>query len=79
MRLLRVCKTRVLKHLYRDHAVRPKHYRTAMHRFSQLRSSTDLHAVACNLEKLKAGAKIGASYYRARFALSTGTADYLAT
>ena len=47
--------------------------------FSQQQSSTDLHAVTCNLGKLNAGAKIRASYCRARFALSAGTADYLAT
>ena len=44
--------------------------------FSQQQSSTDLHAVTCNLGKLNAGAKI---HYRAHFTLSTGTADYLAT
>ena len=54
--------------------VQPKHYRTVM--LSQQQSSTDLHAVACNLGKLNAGAKI---YCRVRFALSAGTADYLAT
>ena len=37
-------------------------------RFSQQQSSTDLRAVACNLGKLNAGAKIRASYYTARFA-----------
>ena len=40
-------------------------------RFSQKQSSTDLHAVACNLGKLNAGAKI---HYTARFALSADTA-----
>ena len=45
--------------------------------FSQQQSSTDLHAVTCNLGKLNAGAKIHASYYRVHFELSTGTADYL--
>ena len=48
-------------------------------RFSQQQSSTDLHAVACDLGKLNSGAKIRASYYRAHFTLSAGTADYLAT
>ena len=38
-------------------------------RFSQHQSSTDLHAVACNLGKLNAGAKNRASHYTARFAL----------
>ena len=38
-------------------------------RFSQQQSSTDLRAVACNLGKLNAGAKICASHYTARFAL----------
>ena len=47
--------------------------------FSQQQSSTDLHAVACNLGKLNAGAKIRAFHYRACFVLSAGTADYLAT
>ena len=45
-------------------------------RFSQQQSSTDLHAVACILGKLNAGAKI---HYRAHVSLSAGTADYLAT
>ena len=46
-------------------------------RFSQHQSSTDLHAVACNLGKLNAGAKIRASHHTAR--LSVYTIDYLAT
>ena len=45
-------------------------------RFFRQQSSTDLYAVACNLGKLNAGAKIGAPHYRARFALSAA-ADYL--
>ena len=40
-------------------------------------SSTHLYAVARNLGKLNAGAKLRASHYRARFALSAGTANYL--
>ena len=39
--------------------------------FFQQQSPTDLHAVACNLGKLNAGATIGAPHYRAHFALST--------
>ena len=78
MRLLRVCKTRVLKLPYRD---RCSLNTTGLQcvRFSEQQSSTYLHTVACNLGKLNAGAKIRASHYRARFALSVGTADYLAT
>ena len=48
-------------------------------RFSQQQSSTDLHAVACNLSKLNAGSKMRTSHYTARFALSADTVDYLAT
>ena len=75
MRLLRVCKTRVLNF----GPAQPKHYRTAMRAFfPPAVLYTDLHAVACNLSKLNTRAKIRASHYRACFALSAGTADYLA-
>ena len=40
-------------------------------RFSKHQSSTDLHAVACNLGKLNTGAKIRASYYTARLSADT--------
>ena len=68
MRLLRVSRTRVLKLPYRDQ--RSLNTSNACMRFFQQQSSTDLHTVACNLGQLNAGAKIRASYYRARFALS---------
>ena len=75
MRLLRVSRTCVLKLPYRDqHSLN-----TAGLHFFQQQSSTDLHAFACNLGKLNVGAKIRASHYIALFALSAGTADYLAT
>ena len=56
-----------LKFPYRDQHSLAKHYRTAM---PPQQSSTDLHAVACSLSKLNAGAKIGAPHYRACFTLS---------
>ena len=43
----------------------------------QQQSSTHLHAVTRNLGKLNAGAKLRASHYRACFALSACTANYL--
>ena len=73
-----VCKTRVLKLPYRDQCSLNTTGLQCMH-FSQQQSSTDLNDVACNLGKPNAGAKICASNYRTCFALSTGTADYLAT
>ena len=79
MRLLRVCKTRVLNF----GPAQPKHYRTTMRAFLPGPPAvlyTDLHAVTCNLSKLNTGVKTRASHYlRACFALSAGIADYLAT
>ena len=46
-------------------------------RFSQHQSSIDLHAVACNLGKLNAGAKF--VHFIIQCALSADTVDYLAT
>ena len=78
MRTLRVDKTLVLKLPYRDqHSLSTTGLQCV--RFSQQQSSTDLHAVTCNLGKLNAGTKNRASHYRVRFTLSASTAEYLAT
>ena len=65
-----LCKTRVRRI---QGPAQPKHY-TGLQcvRFSQQQSSTDLHAVACNLN---AGAKFRASHYTAR--LFADSVDYL--
>ena len=67
--IMRICKTRVRRI---QGPAQPKHYRIV---FLQQQSSTDLHAVACNLGKLNAGAKF--IIQRASH-LSADTADYLA-
>ena len=59
---MRVCKTRVRRI---QGPAQPKHYKTAMRAFLPQQSSTDLHAVACNLGKLNAGTKIHASHLSA--------------
>ena len=76
MRLLHVCAYYAYKknvyYVYRDQR-RLNITGLKCMRFAQQQPSTDLHTVACNLGKLNAGTKICASYYRARFALFTGT------
>ena len=44
--------------------------------FSKQQSSTDLHTNVHNSGKPNASTKFRASYYRARFALPAGTANY---